>query len=169
MAEKVGELLANAGVGVIFGGGRIGLMGVLADSVLAAGGEVISVIPDYLRSEEVEHTGVTTRHIVDDLFERKALMMREADGFLALPGGLGTYDELLEVMTWRQLKQHLKPIGILNVAGYFDPFLQTVRRAQEEGFVPEGQLEMLLMGTDPAPVVDDLLDAIGAKKALMAT
>src|SRR5437660_1798871 len=122
-ARQLGALLAARGLGLVFGGGHIGLMGVLADAVLAGGGEVDGVIPQALRDKELAHLGLTRLHVVESMHQRKARMADLSDAFAALPGGFGTGDEFFEILTWRQLKIHHKPIGILNTAGYFDAML----------------------------------------------
>lgn len=159
-AHQIGTLLAGAGAKLVFGGGKVGIMGIAADAALAAGGEVVSVIPEYLRSAEVDHPHVTERHVVNDLFERKQVMMQLSDAFLALPGGLGTLDELLEVLTWRQLGRHDKPIGILNTADYFNPTLNAMQHAITEGFLSAGQMDWIIVEPDPQQLLGDLATAI---------
>ncbi len=120
-ARQMGKLLAQRHLGLVYGGGNVGLMGVLADAALQAGGEVIGVIPGGLAERELAHAGLTELHVVPSMHARKVLMAEKADVFVALPGGYGTADELFEILTWRQLGLHAKPIGLLNVAGFFDP------------------------------------------------
>jgi len=120
VARHVGRTLAARGIGIVYGGGRLGLMGLLADAALAAGGEVIGVIPDVLRDAEVAHHGCTELHIVANMHQRKAMMTDLADGFVTLPGGVGTMDELFEALSWAQLGYHAKPCGLVNVAGFYD-------------------------------------------------
>jgi uncharacterized protein (TIGR00730 family) len=134
-ADRFGEAMAGAGLGLVYGGGHIGLMGVLADAVLAGGGEVIGVIPRAMVDKELAHSGLSQLHVVDTMHQRKALMADLADGFAALPGGYGTADELFEILTWGQLGLHTKPVGLLNVAGFFDPLLEWVDHAVAEGFL----------------------------------
>ncbi len=134
-AQRLGREMAARGVGLVYGGGGIGLMGFLADAVLAAGGEAIGVIPRGLASKEIAHSSLAALHLVDTMHERKAMMARLADAFLALPGGFGTFDELFEILTWSQLGIHRKPIGILNVDRYFDPLVALIDHAVDEGFV----------------------------------
>ena len=160
-ARQVGEILARSGAQLVFGGGRIGIMGLVADAVLALGGHVISVIPEYLRSAEVDHPGATERHVVEDLFERKRVMMRLSDAFLTLPGGLGTFDEFLEVLTWRQLGRHDKPIGVLNTADYFAPMLRAIDHAVGEEYLSARYHEMMIVDSDP-------LKLMGRVAALLA-
>lgn len=127
--------MARAGIGLVYGGGNIGLMGVLADAVLKAGGEAVGVIPAHLLEREVGHQGLTKLHVVRSMHERKALMADLSDGFVALPGGFGTLDEFCEIITWAQLGLHSKPCGILNVLGYYTPLLAMLDHAVEESFL----------------------------------
>lgn len=159
-AERLGGLLARRGLGLVYGGGRVGLMGILADSVLAHGGDVIGVIPKALARKEVAHQGLSDLRTVGSMHERKALMADLADGFIALPGGLGTLDELCEILTWAQLGLHSKPTGILNVAGYFDRFLEFLDRAVSERLVRPEHRELVLVEGEP----EALLDRIGGWK-----
>ncbi len=159
-AERLGALLARRGIGLVYGGGRLGLMGILADSVLDHGGEVIGVIPRALARKEVAHQGLGDLRVVGSMHERKALMAELADGFIALPGGLGTLDELCEILTWAQLGLHAKPNGLLNVAGYFDHFLKFLDRAGEDQFVRPDHRGLLLVDIEP----EALLDRLGAWK-----
>src|SRR2546421_2418842 len=133
-ARRLGAALCRRGLGLVYGAGNIGLMGVLADAVLAHGGEVIGVIPRALVDKELAHAGLTQLHIVETMHQRKALMEQLADAFVALPGGYGTGDELFEILTWAQLHIHAKPIGLLNVAGYFDALLAWLNHTVAEGF-----------------------------------
>jgi uncharacterized protein (TIGR00730 family) len=153
-ARALAALLAQRGLTVIYGGGSIGLMGILADAALAAGGRVVGVLPEHLARREVAHAGVTEMHIVASMHERKALMARRADAFIALPGGLGTLEELFEVLTWAQLGLHGKPCALLNVNGYFDPMIAFLDDAVARGFVQPRHREMLLIDTDPARLLE---------------
>ena len=134
-AHEFGKLLAEAGCGLVYGAGRVGLMGVVAQACLDHGGHVTGVIPHFLKSRELLHPDLQSCHTTINLFERKSMMMDIADGFVALPGGLGTFDELIEVMAWRQLQQTDKPIALLNVDGYFQPWLAALSHAAAEGFL----------------------------------
>ncbi len=134
-AEETGRTLTARGVGVVYGGGRVGLMGALADAALAAGGDVTGVIPQSLATREIAHPGLSRLHVVGSMHERKALMAAESDAFLALPGGFGTLEELFEAVTWQQLGFHDKPCGIVNVEGYFDALLRFCDDAAGHGFV----------------------------------
>lgn len=142
-ARRTGETLARRGITLIFGGGSVGLMGVAADAALAAGGRVIGVIPHGLRTRELAHRGVTQMITVESMHERKQRMVDLADGFVALPGGLGTMDELFETWTWLQLGIHSRPVGLLNVAGYFDPLLGFLARMRDERFIRPLHLDTL--------------------------
>lgn len=147
-AAATGETLARRGIRVVYGGGRLGLMGAVADAALAAGGEVVGVIPRGLVDRELAHPGLTDLHVVETLHERKARMAELADAFLALPGGLGTLEELAEVLSWAQLELHAKPIGLLDVAGYFAAFEAFLDRAVADGFVAERHRRILLRDDD---------------------
>jgi uncharacterized protein (TIGR00730 family) len=139
-----------------FGGGQVGLMGILADAALEAGGEVIGVIPHALAAREVAHQRLTTLHVVDSMHERKALMAQLSDAFVALPGGFGTYEEFFEVVTWTQLGVHRKPCGLLNVAGFFDPLVQFVDAAVNEQFIRPAHRAAVLVHDDPARLLEQL-------------
>ena len=141
---------------MVYGAGNIGLMGVLADAALAAGGEVIGVIPEALVARELAHNGVTDLHIVHSMHQRKALMADLSDAFIALPGGFGTFEELCETLTWVQLGIHAKPCGLLNVAGYFDPLIALFDRAVDEQFLRPQHRDLLQVATDPADLLDRL-------------
>jgi hypothetical protein len=156
-ARRVGTALGRRGVGLVYGGGRTGLMGVVADAVLAAGGRVVGVIPGHLAGPERAHGGLTELHVVDGMHERKALMARLASGFLALPGGVGTYEEFFEILTWAALGLHAKPIGLLNVAGFFDPLLRLLDHAVAERFVRPRHLGLVHVSDDPEAIAADLL------------
>lgn len=153
-ARALGELLARREVGLVYGGGRVGLMGVVADAVLAAGGEATGVIPHGLLAREVGHEGLTRLHVVSSMHERKALMADLAGAFVALPGGIGTLEELTEAWTWGYLGIHRKPVGLLNVEGYFDPLLAWVDRAIADGFLQETHRSLLLTAADPEALLD---------------
>jgi uncharacterized protein (TIGR00730 family) len=149
-AAELGRELAKSGFTLVFGGGRVGLMGVVADSVLAAGGEAIGVMPRALVEREIAHTSLTKLHVVESMHERKALMADLADAFLLLPGGYGSWEEFLEVVTWLQLGIHRKPCALLNVAGYYDALLSQASHALEEGFLRPAHKEMLVVEENPA-------------------
>jgi len=153
-ASAVGRRLVERGAGVVYGGGSVGLMGAVADAALAAGGEVIGVIPEALAAREVAHRKLTELHVVGSMHERKALMAAHSDAFLALPGGFGTLEELFEVVTWHQLGYHNKPIALLNVAGYFDSLLHFCDEATAQKFIRESDRATLLSGDDLEAVLD---------------
>ncbi len=157
-AQQLGMELARRGMSLVYGGGRVGLMGVMADAALAGGAHVIGVIPDHLVVKEVQHRGLSELRVVGTMHERKALMADLADGFVAMPGGFGTYDEFCEVMTWAQLGLHTKPCGILNVAGYYTPLLGMFDRATEEGFIRRDHRDMLIVEEEPARLLDRLAE-----------
>ncbi len=136
-ARALGHALGARGIGVVYGAGGIGLMGVLADAVIEKGGEITGVIPDKLMDMEVAHEGITELRVVRTMHERKALMAELSDGFIVLPGGLGTLEETMEMITWLQLGYHDKPVGLLNIRGYYDPLLVFFRHMNEEGFISE--------------------------------
>jgi uncharacterized protein (TIGR00730 family) len=148
VAAATGELLAQRNLKVIYGGGRVGLMGALADAALRAGGQVVGVIPQLLIDEEVGHTGLSELLVVNTMAERKLMMGNLADGFITLPGGIGTMDELFEAWTWTQLGLQDKPSGLLNHRGYYDPLIEFVDRAVEHGFLTERSRATLFVDTD---------------------
>lgn len=153
-AQALAGELARRGLGLVYGGGSVGLMGVLADTALAQGVEVIGVIPGPLASRELAHSGLSDLRVVGSMHERKATMASLVDGFVALPGGLGTLEETLEILTWSQLGIHDKPVGLLNVAGYFDPLQGLLARAVAEGFVRREYLQLLLSAETPHALLD---------------
>jgi len=148
-AVQTARLLVQQGYDLVYGGGRIGLMGVVADTVLEAGGHVTGVIPRFLASREIMHAAVTDLHLVDSMHARKALMAEFSDVFIALPGGLGTYDELCEILTWAQLGLHSKPVGLLNTDGFFDGLVQQMDRAVQEGFCRPEHRRLLVDASQP--------------------
>lgn len=155
-ARELAATLANRGIGLVYGGGNIGLMGILADAMLDAGAEVVGVIPEALAEREVAHHGVTELRVVRSMHERKALMADLADGFIALPGGLGTLEELFEVLTWAQLDLHAKPCGLLDVAGYYSDLSRFLDRMVEDGFADPASRAMLVVDTNPERLVERL-------------
>lgn len=157
-ARELGGTLAERGLGVVFGGGKVGLMGVLADAALAAGGEAIGVIPEALVAREIGHNGLTRLHVVRSMHERKTLMADLADAFIALPGGYGTFEEFFEAVTWTQLGIHQKPCGLLNVDGYYDALLELLVGAVADGFIRETNRSLVL----DAPDVSSLLAKLEA-------
>jgi uncharacterized protein (TIGR00730 family) len=156
-ARRFGECLAARGLGLVYGGGHVGLMGVLADAVLAGGGRVYGVIPRAMVEKELAHEGLTELHVVETMHQRKALMADLADGFAALPGGFGTADELFEILTWAQLGLHARPVGLLNVAGFFDPLLAWVERTVAEGFLRPQHRDRLLTAAGAEELLEELV------------
>jgi hypothetical protein len=157
-AVDVATRLIDRGYGIVYGGGKVGLMGVVADTALGLGGEVIGVIPRHLEEREIAHRGLTELRVVGSMHERKALMATLSDAFIALPGGIGTLEELIEMLTWAQLGLHAKPCGLLNVAGYYDHLVAFLDGAVREGFLPAANRErLLIVDTDPGALIDALL------------
>ncbi len=159
-ARQLGAAIARRGCRLVYGGARVGLMGLLADAALAEGGEVVGVIPERLARKEIAHAGLTALHRVDSMHSRKALMADLADAFVALPGGLGTLEEMAETLVWGQIGIHAKPCGLLNIAGFYDPFLRFLEQMVEARFLRPAQFEQLLVSTDP----EALLDALAAHR-----
>jgi uncharacterized protein (TIGR00730 family) len=153
IAADAARAIVSAGFGIVYGGGRVGLMGAIADAALELGGEVIGVIPESLSSAEIAHHGISKLHVVQSMHERKALMADLSDGFVALPGGFGTMDEFCEILTWRQLRIHDKPIGLLNTGGYYDGLLSLFDHMMKEGFVMPQTRDLFI----EAPTMDELL------------
>lgn len=155
-ARALGRAIATRGMCVVYGGGRVGLMGALADAALAAGGEVVGVMPHALVQREVAHHGLTALHVVDSMHERKAMLADMSDAFIAMPGGLGTLEEFFETWTWAQLGVHQKPVGLLDVEGYWQPLIRMLEHATTEGFVRGTPQEWLVMERE----ADDMLDRL---------
>ncbi len=156
-AKTLGRALVDRGFGLVYGGGKVGLMGTIADAVLEAGGEVIGVIPRFLSEKEIAHVGLTQLHVVSSMHERKAMMAELADGFIALPGGYGTFEEFCEILTWAQLGFHQKPCGLLNVDGYYDRLIAMFDHAVEEQFVHTRHRSLVLVSTQPDELLDELV------------
>ncbi|HEY6088649.1 MAG TPA: TIGR00730 family Rossman fold protein [Gemmatimonadaceae bacterium] len=152
-ARSLGRLLSQRGIGIVYGGSNVGLMSALADTMLDEGGDIIGVIPSMLVQREVANTALSDLRIVDSMHERKAVMAELADGFVALPGGIGTLEEFFEIWTWGQLGMHEKPCGLLNVAGYFDPLLEFLDRAVAEKFVRDVHRQMVVVESEPAALL----------------
>jgi len=163
-ARAVGTAIGRRGWRLVYGGGRAGLMGRVADAALSAGAPVLGVIPRSLMEREVGHRGLTELHVVETMHERKLMMAQHSDAFIALPGGIGTFEELFEVWTWRQLGYHDKPVGLLNVDGYYDSLLDFMRQTVARGFVSDAQNALLQVHTQ----ADDLLDSIARLTPLAA-
>ncbi len=160
MPRRVGQTLARQGIGMVYGGGLVGLMGTVADAALAAGGRVVGVIPEPLSMKEIAHAGLSEMHVVPGMHERKALMAELSGAFLALPGGLGTFEEFFEILTWSVLGLHNKPIGLLNIAGYYDPLLRLLDHAVAERFVRPEHLDRIAVSDDPETIAADLLNFV---------
>ncbi|MBX2839646.1 MAG: TIGR00730 family Rossman fold protein [Gammaproteobacteria bacterium] len=161
-AQKLATELVARDITLVYGGAHVGVMGAIADQVLSAGGRVVGVIPQALVDVEVAHDDLTELVVVGDMHERKALMAERSDGFIALPGGLGTLEELFEVLTWSQLDLHQKPCGLLNVAGYFDRLLGFLDHARDERFMRDAHRQLLISDSDPG----GLIDRMGRYKAV---
>ena len=163
MARDVGTWIGQHGGQLVYGGGHSGLMGIMADAALAAGARVVGVIPTALVEKEWAHTGCTELHIVDNMHDRKRIMAEHADAFLALPGGIGTMEEFFEVWTWRQLGYHNKPVGLLNMDGFYDSLLTFLDSAVNSGFMNEWQMDLIRTGTDAPLLMKELVQAAGSK------
>jgi uncharacterized protein (TIGR00730 family) len=157
-AEALGRAMARAGITLVYGGGRVGLMGTIADAVLNEGGSAIGVIPQLLLDKEVAHTGLTQLHVVPDMHQRKRMMADLADAFITMPGGAGTLEELFEIYTWAQLGYHNKPIGILNTEGFYDPLITMMRHTADEGFIRPAYLDLLVVNTQPDALLSTIQD-----------
>ncbi|MHC4839757.1 MAG: LOG family protein [Planctomycetota bacterium] len=156
IALELGTAFANRNIRLVFGGGQVGLMGACADACLEAGGEVEGVIPKALMELELAHSGVQKMHVVESMHDRKALMMQLSDAFIAMPGGIGTLDELFEIWTWRQLGMHDKPIGVLNVDGYWQPLRQLIDSVRENGLMPDGTRELVCWSDNITELLEQL-------------
>lgn len=155
-AVMLGGLLARRNIGLVYGGGNVGLMGVIANAVLEAGGKVIGVIPHALAAREIEHRGLTELHVVDSMHTRKAMMADLADAFIAMPGGVGTFEEFFEAVTWTQLGLHRKPCGLLNVAGFYTPLAAFIDQAVSEGFIKPVHRAAIVVDDNPERLLDTL-------------
>lgn len=155
-AKSLGRLLAAGGTRLVYGGGNVGLMGIIADEVMSHGGEAIGIIPEALEKREVGHRNITELIIVTSMHERKALMAEMAEGFIAMPGGIGTFEEFFEILTWAQLGFHDKPCGILNIAGYYDGLLSLCDNAVSEGFVKPIHRELIIDHHDPETLLEKM-------------
>lgn len=164
-AHALGTAIGRRGWRLVYGGGHSGLMGIVADAALSAGAEVIGVIPDRLIERELGHGGVTELQVVGSMHERKHRMAMQADAFVALPGGIGTLEEIFEVWTWRQLGYHAKALGLLNVGGYYDALLQFIDRSREEGFLWPDVQQLLQVGTEVEPLLESLAEEANRLKA----
>jgi uncharacterized protein (TIGR00730 family) len=152
----VGTEIGRRGWQLVYGGGRAGLMGIVADAALAAGATAVGVIPHSLMDKELGHRGLTELHVVETMHQRKLMMAERSDAFLALPGGIGTFEELFEMWSWRQLGYHDKPLGLLNVAGYYDSLLGFLNQSKRDGFMSEAQTDLLQVGDQPVELMQRL-------------
>lgn len=157
VAQQLGKTIASHGIGLVYGGGSIGLMGVIADAVLKEKGNVIGVIPHALASKEFAHPGLTELRMVSSMHERKAMMAELSDAFIAMPGGFGTFDELFEILTWAQLGLHAKPIGLLNAEGYFDLLLAFINHVLEERFIQTKHRRLIITSPHPGELLSELI------------
>lgn len=164
-AKELGRELVERGYGLVYGGGNVGLMGVIADAVLERGGHVTGVIPDALVSQEVAHRGLSELRVVQSMHERKAVMADLSDGFIAMPGGIGTMEEFFEVLSWAQLAIHDKPCGLLNVAGYYDPLIQFLDHAVTQDFIKPKHHALLIVAEEPGKLLDRFEPIIAANGA----
>jgi len=155
-AKAFGRALVAADLELVYGGGKVGLMGVIADEVLAGGGRAIGVIPELLVDKEVGHDGLSALHVVPDMHHRKKMMADLSDAFVALPGGAGTLEELFEVYTWAQLGYHRKPVAVLNIDGFYDPLIALLAHTVHEGFMRQTYFDLLQIDADPAKLIDKL-------------
>ena len=167
-AREMGRGIAESGLGLVYGGGSIGLMGVAADAALAAGGEVVGVIPDVIVDCEVGHDGLTELCVVPTMHERKAMMAERADAFVALPGGFGTMDEFMEIVTWAQLSIHSKPCVLVNVGGYYDPLLRFLDTAVDEGFIRADNRTLVRVARDAAEALEIIACVWGVREEIPA-
>lgn len=156
-AQQLGKVMVSKGIGLVYGGGSIGLMGDIADAVLREKGNVIGVIPHALASKEFAHPGLTELHMVSSMHERKAMMAELSDAFIAMPGGFGTLDELFEILTWAQLGFHAKPVGLLNVEGYFDLLLEFIHHVLQERFISAKHRRLIIASNDPEDLLTELI------------
>ncbi len=159
VARRLAQIFCQHNITLIYGAGSVGLMGILADTMINNHGKVVGVIPEHLCRDEIIHPNLYEIHVTDNLLNRKQIMIEQADAFLALPGGLGTFDEILEVCTWKQLHQHDKPIALMNIDGYFNPFITMLDAAVKEGFMQQQQIDNLIIETD----IESLLMKMGIK------
>lgn len=156
VAVTLGRLLASRGIGLVYGGGNVGLMGVIADAVMAGGGDVIGVIPHALADREIAHPTITQLHVVDSMHERKAMMADLSDAFIAMPGGVGTFEEFFEAVTWTQLGLHRKPCGLLNAGGFYTPLAAFIDQAVSEGFIKPVHRASIVVDDHPERLLDSL-------------
>lgn len=167
-AAVLGQTLARQGLGLVYGGARVGLMGAVADAAMAAGASVLGVLPQGLAGRELAHRGLTELRVVETMHQRKAAMAQAAAGFIALPGGLGTLEELFEILTWRQLGWHDKPVGLLDIDGFYQPLLAGLRQMAEHGFIEPASIDNMLVAADPRTLVARMKDNLGQTVTMSA-
>ena len=167
LAQTVGRWIGERGGQLVYGGGNNGLMGVLADAALGAGARVVGIIPHSMVEREWAKRDCTELHVVDNMHQRKAMMAERADAFLALPGGIGTFEEFFEAWTWRQLGFHAKPVGLLDADGYYTPLLAFLRQSVKQGFMSDWQMDLVTVGTDPLVLLPQLVQAAGVSPQRM--
>ncbi|MEG0822576.1 MAG: TIGR00730 family Rossman fold protein [Burkholderiaceae bacterium] len=156
LARELGAWLAASGITLVYGGGHVGLMGAVADAALVGGGRVVGVIPEHLMRPEIAHQNLTELHVVDSMHTRKRMMAERADAFIVLPGGYGTFEEMFEMVTWLQLQLHNKPLGVLNVEGYYDHLLAFLRHAAQEGFIRPQHWDLIIVESNPKLLLERL-------------
>jgi len=161
VARSVGDWIGRHHGQLVYGGGRNGLMGIVADATIASGGRVVGIIPQALVEREWAHTNCTELHVVNTMHERKQMMAERCDAFLALPGGIGTFEEFFEAWTWHQLGYHNKPVGLLNAGGYYDGLLAFLQSTVKQGFLSDWQMDILKIGADPGVLLQELVEAAG--------
>lgn len=168
-AKVLGKTLAEKNIRLVYGGGNVGLMGITADSTMQYGGEVLGIIPGFLNQLEVGHTGISELRVVENMHQRKLMMHEESDGIITLPGGFGTMEEIFEMLTWGQLGMHQKPIGVLNVEGYYDDLIAQADRMVADDFLSERNREMLIVESDPIRLIDLLLNYVPSPNPILIT
>lgn len=156
-AHALGEAFARRGIDLVYGGSNVGLMKTIANAVMVSGGRVVGIIPTILSDNEPEHNAITELHVVNSMHERKAMMEQLSDGFIAMPGGVGTFDELFEILTWRNLKLHEKPVGLLNVAGFYEPMMRFMEHGVREGFIAEEVFDVIEIDKNPDHLLEKML------------
>lgn len=168
-AHILGKTLAEKNIRLVYGGGNVGLMGITADSTMLHGGEVLGIIPGFLNQLEVGHNGITELRVVENMHQRKLMMHEESEGIITLPGGFGTMEEIFEMLTWGQLGMHQKPIGVLNVEGYYNDLIAQADRMVEDDFLSERNREMLIVESDPIRLIESLMNYIPSPNPIVIT
>ena len=168
-AQILGKTLADKNIRLVYGGGNVGLMGITADSTMQHGGEVLGIIPEFLNQLEVGHNGITELRVVENMHQRKLMMHEESDGIITLPGGFGTMEEIFEMLTWGQLGMHQKPIGVLNVEGYYDDLIAQADRMVTDDFLSTRNREMLIVESDPIRLIELLVNYVPSPNPIVIT